>query len=363
MSSLLRGSYHWPRIARIAAEKGNLREFERLFTADEKRLQFRDSRGRAAVHHAAAHNKVNILDFILKHNGDLGMLDYEDNSPLHSACEHEAADAISFLIDNGADTSLLNKNTQSPLHVSTQLNKVKSLQALVKHKDKVDTNLRSKHGRTALHLAAIYDHAECARILLSQFGASPKITCDNGFYPIHEAAKNASANAIEALLEWDLGMLDYEDNSPLHSACEHEAADAISFLIDNGADTSLLNKNTQSPLHVSTQLNKVKSLQALVKHKDKVDTNLRSKHGRTALHLAAIYDHAECARILLSQFGASPKITCDNGFYPIHEAAKNASANAIEALLEWGKLFLLNTSIVLIVLVTDSLRNERKGGL
>ncbi|EEC15332.1 transient receptor potential cation channel, putative, partial [Ixodes scapularis] len=172
-----------------AAEKGNLREFERLFTADEKRLQFRDSRGRAAVHHAAAHNKVNILDFILKHNGgkltletffpstpfspqrplhtrvDLGMLDYEDNSPLHSACEHEAADAISFLIDNGADTSLLNKNTQSPLHVSTQLNKVKSLQALVKHKDKVDTNLRSKHGRTALHLAAIYDHAECARIL------------------------------------------------------------------------------------------------------------------------------------------------------------------------------------------------------
>ncbi|CAN8005907.1 unnamed protein product, partial [Ixodes pacificus] len=137
-----------------AAEKGNLREFERLFTADEKRLQFRDSRGRAAVHHAAAHNKVNILDFILKHNGGkptfetffpsaslspqrplhafaleyLGMLDYEDNSPLHSACEHEAADAISFLIDNGADTSLLNKNTQSPLHVSTQLNKVKSLQ-------------------------------------------------------------------------------------------------------------------------------------------------------------------------------------------------------------------------------------------
>lgn len=39
----------------------------------------------------------------------------------------------------------------------------------------------------------------------------------------------------------------------------------------------------------------------------------------------------------LSQFGASPKVTCDNGYYPIHEAAKNASANAIEALLEWGK--------------------------
>ncbi|CAN8005905.1 unnamed protein product, partial [Ixodes pacificus] len=104
----------------------------------------------------------------------------------------------------------------------------RSPQALVKHKDKVDTNLRSKHGRTALHLAAIYDHAECARILLSQFGASPKITCDNGFYPIHEAAKNASANAIEALLEWGessgysraemMKLFDADGNVPLHSA-------------------------------------------------------------------------------------------------------------------------------------------------
>ncbi|KAK8757332.1 hypothetical protein V5799_005036 [Amblyomma americanum] len=57
-------------------------------------------------------------------------------------------------------------------------------------------------------------------------------------------------------------MLDYEDNTPLHSACEHEACDAITFLIENGADTSVLNKNVQSPLHLSTQLNKVKSLQA-----------------------------------------------------------------------------------------------------
>lgn len=57
-------------------------------------------------------------------------------------------------------------------------------------------------------------------------------------------------------------MLDYEDNSPLHSACENEGVDAITFLIEHGADTSLLNKNVQSPLHVCTQLNKVKSLQA-----------------------------------------------------------------------------------------------------
>jgi hypothetical protein len=27
------------------------------------------------------------------------------------------------------------------------------------------------------------------------------------------------------------------------------------------------------------------------------------------------------------------------GYYPIHEAAKNASANTLEAILEWGIIY------------------------
>lgn len=37
---------------------------------------------------------------------------------------------------------------------------------MVKFTGKVDTKLRGKHGRVALHYAAIHDHAECARILV-----------------------------------------------------------------------------------------------------------------------------------------------------------------------------------------------------
>lgn len=38
---------------------------------------------------------------------------------------------------------------------------------MVKHKGKVDPTLKGKHGRTALHIAAILDHAECVKILVS----------------------------------------------------------------------------------------------------------------------------------------------------------------------------------------------------
>lgn len=52
-----------------AAESGNLDDFNRLFIAEPARLEVRDSKGRAAVHQAAARNKLNILKFIRNHGG------------------------------------------------------------------------------------------------------------------------------------------------------------------------------------------------------------------------------------------------------------------------------------------------------
>jgi len=52
-----------------AAESGNLDDFNRLFIAEPARLDVRDSKGRAAVHQAAARNKLNILQFIRNHGG------------------------------------------------------------------------------------------------------------------------------------------------------------------------------------------------------------------------------------------------------------------------------------------------------
>lgn len=36
-----------------------------------------------------------------------------------------------------------------------------------KYRDIIDIQQGGEHGRTALHLAAIYDHEECARILVN----------------------------------------------------------------------------------------------------------------------------------------------------------------------------------------------------
>lgn len=98
-------------------------------------------------------------------------------------------------------TGVLNKKKQAPVHLATELNKVQALELMGKYKTIIDIQQGGEHGRTALHLAAIYDHEECARILITVFDACPRKPCNNGYYPIHEAAKNASSKTMEVFFQ------------------------------------------------------------------------------------------------------------------------------------------------------------------
>lgn len=66
-------------------------------------------------------------------------------------------------------TNILNDKKLAPVHLATELNKVKGLQVMGKYRDVFDIQQGGEHGRTALHLAAIYDNEECARILVSYY--------------------------------------------------------------------------------------------------------------------------------------------------------------------------------------------------
>jgi len=63
----------------------------------------------------------------------------------------------------------LNDKKQAALHLAVELNRVAVLQVMCKFKDRIEIGQGGKHGRTALHLAAIHDNDECARILVSIF--------------------------------------------------------------------------------------------------------------------------------------------------------------------------------------------------
>lgn len=58
--------------------------------------------------------------------------------------------------------------------------------------------------------------------------------------------------------------------------------DSLNFLIESGADSSIVNNDCNGPIHVAVILNRVDILKAMVKHKGKVKVMLGGKHGRVS---------------------------------------------------------------------------------
>ena len=60
-----------------------------------------------------------------------------------------------------------------------------------------DVNRQCEHGRTALHMAAAWGHADVVRLLL-EHGASPKIVDEEGMTPPMVARDGYSSNNVTA---------------------------------------------------------------------------------------------------------------------------------------------------------------------
>lgn len=73
---------------------------------------------------------------------------------------------VFFLFYRNVSANILNDKKQSPIHLATALNKVTALKVMGNYRNIIDIQKGGEHGRTALHLAAIFDHEECARILV-----------------------------------------------------------------------------------------------------------------------------------------------------------------------------------------------------
>ncbi|XP_068082099.1 transient receptor potential cation channel subfamily A member 1 [Anabrus simplex] len=332
----------------MAAESGNVEDFGRLYLAEPARLAVRDSRGRAAAHQAAARNKLNILQFIAAHGGDLNIRDHVGNTPLHVAVEHDSLEAVEYLLQSGVDTSILNDKKQAPIHLVTELNKVSVLEVMGKYKDRIDIQQGGEHGRTALHLAAIYDHDECARILITEFGACPRKPCNNGYYPIHEAAKNASSRTMEIFLQWGesrgckreemISFYDSEGNVPLHSAVHGGDIKAVELCLKSGAKISTQQHDLSTPVHLACAQGAIDivklmfGLQPAEKQQCLASCDVQRM---TPLHCAAMFDHPEIVEYLVSE-GADINPLDKERRSPLLLAASRGGWRTVHTLIRLG---------------------------
>ncbi|XP_077302598.1 transient receptor potential cation channel subfamily A member 1-like isoform X1 [Arctopsyche grandis] len=267
------------------------------------------------------------------------------NTPLHLAVENDAIEAIRFLLEIPVDTSVLNEKKQAPIHLATELNRVETLRAMSPYRQVIDIQQGGEHGRSALHLAAIYDHEECATILISEFGASPRRPCNNGYYPIHEAAKNASSKTMEVFLQWGesegcsreemISFYDSEGNVPLHSAVHGGDKRAVELCLKSGAKISTQQHDLSTPVHLACSqgaLNVIKLMFGMQPSEKIACLMSCDIQKMTPLHCAAMFNHPEIVEYLIIEGSSIDPLDKENRS-PLLLAATRAGWKTVLTLI------------------------------
>ncbi|XP_037070283.1 transient receptor potential cation channel subfamily A member 1-like [Pollicipes pollicipes] len=306
------------RILRCAGA-GDLKTFRDLHQEDPSRLQFRDAqRGRCPAHYAAMANQTEIIKYIASVGGDINTTDDQGQTPVHTAVESSSLDALGCLLDCGARVDVLDASQRSPFHLAVWLDRPHVLRLLVRYRHLVDCAQLTEHGRDALHVAAVLNRADCARILCA--GAGDLKT----FRDLHQE---------------DPSRLQFRDaqrgRCPAHYAAMANQTEIIKYIA--GARVDVLDASQRSPFHLAVWLDRPHVLRLLVRYRHLVDCAQLTEHGRDALHVAAVLNRADCARILLDDFNMVPKRFCQNGFTPVHEASRRASFATMQVFTGWAE--------------------------
>ncbi|XP_043230457.1 transient receptor potential cation channel subfamily A member 1-like, partial [Amphibalanus amphitrite] len=333
------------RILRCAAA-GNLKRFQELHSEDPSCLVFRDAqRGRTCAHYAAAADKVEIIKYIVLAGGDINITDNDGQTPLHAAVESSSLEAIKCLLEWGAATDCLDASLRSPFHLAVWLDRPQSLRLLAQHRRLVRAEQLTEHGRDALHVAAVRNHAQCAEILLEEFQMLPDRFCKNGFSPVHEAARRASFDTMLVLTRWAartgrslMQNPDSEGNLPLHLAVHSGDVKMVELCLQRGADITNTQSDLSTPVHLACVQGSMEITQLMLRTQSKdamAVLDMRDSADMTPLHCAAKFDHSALVEFLHSK-GADLSAVDSEERTPLLLAASRSSWSAVTTLVSLG---------------------------
>ncbi|XP_048452911.1 ankyrin repeat domain-containing protein 6b isoform X2 [Rhincodon typus] len=192
----------------------------------------------------------------------------------------------------------------------------------------------TKHGRTALHLAAYKGHIDVVRILLKA-SCDLDIQDDSDQTALHRAAVVGNTEVISALILEGCGLdrQDKDGNTALHEACWHGFSQSVKLLVKAGANVHAKNQAGNLALHLACQNGHSQSSRVLLLGGSRPD--IKNSMGDTCLHIATRYNHVTIIRILLSAF-CSVSEKNQAGDSPLHIAAALNHKKIARLLLEAG---------------------------
>jgi len=242
-----------------AAEKGNLEKVKACLVQDSKQINSADAKGRTVLVRAAIGGKKEIVNFLLEQGAtedifvaamvghtekvaallkqDPQLLNARDRSgkaALHWAAFHGQLKVVELLLAEKANVNLLDGEGFTPLHWAVMFNKRDVVEVLLANK--ADTTIKvARFGWTPLRLAVIHGHRATAEVLLKN-GADPNLEEEDQIPVLHQAVICGRIEMIELLLanKAAINAQDSEGDTPMDEAVEVKRKDILDLLRQHG---------------------------------------------------------------------------------------------------------------------------------
>lgn len=287
--------------------------------------------GLPALSWAVLRNHLLLIQYLINCGVDASKTDAKGSTALHHLCKRPGADVstVTLLCSSMKDINAQNGCGETALHLAVERKNILAIRYLLSIGANI--NLKDNRGRTPLHYALI--RVSCTEQLVKELeshGTDINIQAKDGRTPISAAIRAGYDSIAIYLLDKgaDTTVIDENSSSLLHYAAASGNLDIINRI---GGDVNMKNKWGDTPLIYAVRL----SRSALVVERllDRgADVNESGRWGITPLHWAARNVDLKTAK-MLGGAGAYIRSTDTHGYTALDYVGKYSSH--LECWLNW----------------------------
>ncbi|XP_068556059.1 caskin-1 isoform X2 [Anas acuta] len=230
-----------------------------LGSAKRVNVNFQDTDGFSALHHAALNGNTELISLLLEAQAAVDIKDNKGMRPLHYAAWQGKKEPMKMVLKAGSSVNIPSDEGQIPLHLAAQHGHYDVSEMLLQHQS--NPCIMDNSGKTPLDLACEFGRVGVVQLLLNSnmcaalLEPKPGDTTDpNGTSPLHLAAKNGHIDIIRLLLQAGIDInRQTKAGTALHEAALCGKTDVVRLLLDSGINAHVRNTYNQTALDIVNQ--------------------------------------------------------------------------------------------------------------
>ncbi|XP_066935935.1 ankyrin repeat domain-containing protein 42-like isoform X1 [Clytia hemisphaerica] len=309
--------------AHIAAIRGRSKCMQAL-AANGADLNLVDSREKTPTHLASSHGNSQTLQEILRKGINIEARDNMGWTAAHTAAYHGRTACFQLLVKWGCDITSLDPNGNSLAHLAASEGHVLCLKLIIATCKNINAIIKARNdmGEKPIDCAIQYYKKECVDYLkVIEYDVDNPETAEDLSYPAHTSAFKGDLAYLQMIVETGVASINERDDrnsTPLHKAAGCGQIEVVKWLIDKGADTSLLNRAGETVKDVALRFGKLacakllghdvedvfemedESTESETFRKEFIDNDAKLRAGRK---LKELTDQLEIAKLNFTQLG------------------------------------------------------------